>query len=367
MALGSLAAPGLAGAAEARSVRVLAFVDGLYVYFDAYRIGFSTYVKLRDIASALANTTKRFDLGWDARLNAITLTSGVPYPQEPVPLTWPADEERHASASQNTANIFLDGAEVKLFAYNIGGSNYFRMADIGRAFDFFVEWDEPGKILTILTLRSYEHDETTVVLSETEDMGQEYIDSMIFLGDSTTYGLLAYGILTGGRSSLQVWTPANRTFSLFNQKNITVLFPDTNKEITVENAVALKKPEYMVITLGVNGVSTMEEGHFKREYIALIARIREAHPETRIILNTIYPVSSFYKYINSINNVKIDRANGWVREIAEETGSRFIDTASALKDEDGNLATAYQNGDGLHLSPAALRVVVQTLRTHGYK
>ena len=43
-----------------------------------------------------------------------------------------------------------------------------------------------------------EDPEPTTVLGETEDAGSEYIDKLVFIGDSTTYGLKAYGMLSGG-------------------------------------------------------------------------------------------------------------------------------------------------------------------------
>ena len=47
------------------------------------------------------------------------------------------------------------------------------------------------------------------VLGQTEDMGQDYIDRFVFLGDSTTYGLAYYDVLP----HTQVWTPASGTRS----------------------------------------------------------------------------------------------------------------------------------------------------------
>ena len=55
------------------------------------------------------------------------------------------------------------------------------------------------------------------LLRGTGDMGQEYIDSIIFLGDSTTYGLKAYAVLTDGKKTKQVWTPSNGTLTLSYQ------------------------------------------------------------------------------------------------------------------------------------------------------
>lgn len=206
-----------------------------------------------------------------------------------------------------------------------------------------------------------------VELQETEDMGQEYIDKFIFLGDSTTNGLRAYGVLKDQTETKQVWVPANETFSLFLQENIRILYPETREELTIEEILERKKPEYMMITLGVNGIALMDEKYFVSEYTKLVTRIQAQSPDTKIILNSIYPVATNYKELKDINNEKIDTANMWVKQIAENTGTRFLNSASILKDESGWLRDDYQNGDGIHLQPVALNKVLEYLRTHGYQ
>ncbi len=206
-----------------------------------------------------------------------------------------------------------------------------------------------------------------VQLVETEDMGQEYIDNIIFLGDSTTYGLKAYGVLSGGKDTKQVWTPSSGTLTLSQQSFATIVYPETGNEITIQAAVEVKQPAMMVITLGVNGVSFMDEDYFKSEYTSLVEGIQSKSPNTKIILNSIYPVASNYEYLDSINNEKIAAANKWVKEVAESTGVRFLDTQSVLHNDEGFMKYEYSNGDGLHLSTDGFQVVLHYIRTHGYQ
>ncbi len=106
---------------------------------------------------------------------------------------------------------------------------------------------------------------SSVILGETADAGQAYIDRLTFLGDSTTYGLWYYSneapLLTGELESEQVWTPSSGTLALFNYATATVRCPTPDgPEITIAEAAALKQPEYLVITLGVNGVAVLDGG-----------------------------------------------------------------------------------------------------------
>jgi hypothetical protein len=205
------------------------------------------------------------------------------------------------------------------------------------------------------------------ILTETEDMGQEYIDKIIFLGDSTTYGMKYYGVLSEGKNTKQVWTPASGTLTLSNQSFATIVYPVTGEEIPIRDAVALEKPDIMVITLGVNGVSFMEEDYFKSEYKMLVEDIKEISPDTKIILQSIFPVASNYEYQRDINNTKIINANSWILDVAEETGVKYLDTISILLGEDGFLPQEYHNGDGLHLNESSFKLVIDYIRTHGYK
>lgn len=208
---------------------------------------------------------------------------------------------------------------------------------------------------------------TPARLPETADYGQEYLDKLIFVGDSTTYGLKAYGVLSGGKNTTQVWTPKSGTYSL-NALVATykIVYPPTGEELTVAEAAALAKPEYMVITLGVNyGVPYCGESEFKKYYRMLLDAVTTASPETKIILQSIYPVAANSEY-KDITNPRIDVANGWVESLAEEYGLKYLDTNSALKGDDGYLKSGYQNGDGLHMNTSGLNVILNYIRTHGY-
>lgn len=201
------------------------------------------------------------------------------------------------------------------------------------------------------------------ILAETEDMGQEYIDKIIFLGDSTTHGLAAYNVVDPNH----VWTPASGTLTLDHWSYTAIVYPDTGEEILIPAAVELKKPEYMVITLGINGVSFMDEDYFIETYTALVKAIQAASPDTKIILNSIYPIAASYANQGSINNQKIDTANTWVLRVAEDTGVRYLNSCVVLKGEDGFMPESYQNGDGLHPTGEAYGYVIDYIRTHGYK
>lgn len=204
------------------------------------------------------------------------------------------------------------------------------------------------------------------VLAETADAGQAYIDKLVFLGDSTTYGLRAYKMLAGGKDTTQVWTPKTGTLTLSQASFATIVYPETDEELTIADAVAKKKPEYLVITLGVNGVAFMKEDYFKSEYKKIIDSVQTASPDTKIICQSIFPVAKTYARLESINNELIDAANKWICEIAAECGVKYLDTNSALRDADGWLPEDYHNGDGMHLQTNSFTIELNNIRTHAW-
>ncbi len=211
-------------------------------------------------------------------------------------------------------------------------------------------------------------EQDTTTLAETEDMGREYLDKFVFLGDSTTYGLGYY--YSHGCTDLvppeQIWTPANGTLTLDQWNYVSIVYPQTGEEMKLVDLLELTKPEYICVTLGVNGVSFMEESYFKQSYASLVKKIQEVSPSTTIVLNSIYPVTVGYEAKkNGINNLKIEAANLWVHDVAKDCGVHYLDSASVLMNESRVLPDDYTNGDGLHLNGESFRLVIEYLRTHG--
>ena len=205
------------------------------------------------------------------------------------------------------------------------------------------------------------------VLGQTEDMGQDYIDRFVFLGDSTTYGLAYYDVLP----HTQVWTPASGTMSLFNWSVETIDYyppedPEHSSQLSIADAVKTRRPEYLVITLGINGVAILDESSFKSYYRDLIAAVQQNSPDTKIICQSIYPVIDA-KTSGDIKNDRINAANQWINDVASEMSVRYLNTHDALMDSTGNLIAEYDSGDGIHLLPAGLQIILQSVRTHGYR
>ena len=128
-------------------------VNGEPVAFDAYNINDNNYFKLRDLAYILNDTEKCFEVEWDGEKEAISLTSGQAYTKVGGEMEGKSSDVKTPLPSN--AKVYLNGDEVALTAYNIDGNNYFKLRDIGAAFDFGVDWDDAAKTIVIDTSKPY--------------------------------------------------------------------------------------------------------------------------------------------------------------------------------------------------------------------
>lgn len=128
-------------------------VNGKNVAFDAYNINNNNYFKLRDLAYALSGTDKQFEVTWDQAANAVVLTSGKRYTAMGGEMS--AKGTGTQFATPTSSKILLDGKEVALTAYNINDNNYFKLRDIGQAFDIGIGWYDATRTITIDTSTGY--------------------------------------------------------------------------------------------------------------------------------------------------------------------------------------------------------------------
>ncbi len=204
-------------------------------------------------------------------------------------------------------------------------------------------------------------------LDRTFDYGSNYIKSIIFVGDRTVASLCdSYDEV----DKEQIWTGVSGSLPLdYNLATTAIIHSDDPKGCSIADAAELYKPQYILITVGLeNGVGHCSEEKFKEYYGRLIESIRESAPNTKIILQSVLPVSKEAEKADpSISNARIDDANGYIASLAEELSVRYLNTASVLKGEDGRLDPKYDSGDGIILNAEGYGVLIEYIRCHGYK
>lgn len=143
----SLAALPAAGGESARGRGQQLLLDGQIVELQAYNIGGSNYFKLRDLGWLLSGTPAGFSVSYDGAAKSIILSSGQSY----VPEGGEGEllPEQTVSVRPAQARLTVNGAEMSMEAYNIGGSNYFKLRDLGRILNFGVGYDQAQRLVVV--------------------------------------------------------------------------------------------------------------------------------------------------------------------------------------------------------------------------
>ncbi|MBQ8818067.1 MAG: hypothetical protein IJZ83_05770 [Clostridia bacterium] len=205
------------------------------------------------------------------------------------------------------------------------------------------------------------------------ELGWEYIDSFIFIGESTTAHLKSRGVLSGGTETKQVWSPKNATVNLDTTTGtLKIVYPETQEEISIGEAAKRKRPQRVMLTFGLNGaVSKIKKGekYFTACYLSLINVILENSPDTEIFIHSCFPIAadmntSAYSVDARTLNGYISTLNGWAKNMASEHGYEYIDTWEVLVGNDGFLLNKYHVGDGHHLTAEAYLEMLEFIRTH---
>lgn len=215
--------------------------------------------------------------------------------------------------------------------------------------------------LSAITVYGLNPDQTAVTAANSSALSD-----CVFFGDSTTYGLHRYNTNNDGRfgknyytlQDSQIWTPADGTFYLGNVVKASVLID--KESLPLADACRKYTPQKLILTVGINGLGSWNEVTFSSCYARLIETIRTASPETQIYLQSVYPIApKALEKLPNFSNAKIDLVNTWIKTVAEQNALSFLNTATVLKDENGNLKESYHNGDGLHLSTSGFNAMLE--------
>lgn len=203
---------------------------------------------------------------------------------------------------------------------------------------------------------------TSVTLKETEDAGENYINSIIFAGDS----MALYYVINNQISGSNLWHQISITPETALTSPIYINHQDTDKNF-VQN-FKIHKPNMVIMTLGTNSAAYMSSEYFYEKYYELVKQIKEASPNTKLIIQSIPPVDKRFDEDNSgINNDKINKLNYYIGKMCEELDVKFLNSAPALKDENGACRQGYcLESDGIHTTEEGQRVLINYARTHAF-
>ncbi len=162
-----LAPAAFAGAETAQlSDQKLIFNGADWSGVEKYNIDWNNYFKLRDIAALLDGTAAQFNVGYDDAAKTVSITTGERYDYVGGELE--LSEDYSATAVVSPQTVTVDGKAVTgLTVYNIGGSNFFQLRELGSllGFEDAIRYDEATRtvFLTVDYSAKLCTEETTTV------------------------------------------------------------------------------------------------------------------------------------------------------------------------------------------------------------
>lgn len=207
------------------------------------------------------------------------------------------------------------------------------------------------------------------VLPQTSDAGRSYVDETLFIGDSNTARYLMYADETG-----QAFTTLDNNIGVVSMGAgaITTLkcekFKGSSTMYTVPEAVAMLKPQRIIICYGTNNLSgsSTDATNFISTYLKGLQAIQTAWPYCDIIVSAIPPLDKQRENTN-LTMTQVDAYNAALVKMCEENGFKFLNSAEILRDSTTGWAkTDYTLSDGVHLSKTAVTAYFQYVRTHAY-
>lgn len=192
-----------------------------------------------------------------------------------------------------------------------------------------------------------------------KSINQSYFDDALFIGDSRTICLQAYG----GWNNASYYTSQGVSVWKILEEKIAPLSDGTMG--TIEQALAEKKFGKIYIMLGVNELATGTPDSFLKQYKLVMDKIMALQPDAVIFVQAIVHVSQeksdSERYINNFN---INDRNKRLYTLADNKKIFFIDANKVLDDQNGALTKEY-TFDGVHLTAKYLPIWKNFLLKHG--
>ena len=204
---------------------------------------------------------------------------------------------------------------------------------------------------------------TEATISDAITKGQkedwDYFDDTVFVGDSHCYAMAAYGYLS-----------YNHVFAKIGLHQYTALYTkcvytSKTQSYTISDALSMAKPGKIIVHLGINSILSYNQNYFYSNYTSFLNKIKAASPDSKIIIQSIFPVTKNWAEKNghADYNQYIAYANRELAKLAKENDCQFLYTYEALTDENGYLIEAYTS-DGIHLNSKGYSQIFDYILSH---
>ena len=226
----------------------------------------------------------------------------------------------------------------------------FEPVDIGR---------KPSEILSDTT-----DGELGSVLTETTPVDESYFADAMFIGDSFTQGVEIFKKFGGVTT---VWKVGINSHSAMTETFYKPT-PDSEKLLTMVEAVEYHNPRKLYIMLGTNGIDWESLEWNIEGYSVLIDELALRVPGCYIIIQSIPPTTRETSAARPrLSRENIDKYNALLLDLAMNKGVYFLDVNASLRDEEGYMPDDIAAYDGIHMIPDGYSIWYEYVITHAIK
>ena len=188
----------------------------------------------------------------------------------------------------------------------------------------------------------------------------ERLKETLFIGDSNTEGISAYGFLP-----LQYVLGSTGMPIQGVTKTRCIYFYGYDQPVTMATAVGMLKPRRVILSFGTNNAGGTTTKDFIKNYETAIAAIEKSYPHCDIIVESILPVKKNRSYPD-IKKEDIDEFNLALAKMCKDKGYMFLNSAEIFKGKDGYAKNKYFSNDGIHMNTDGYKALLEYVENHKY-
>lgn len=198
-----------------------------------------------------------------------------------------------------------------------------------------------------------------------------YFDDAAFVGDSVSLKLSYYAMSTKLLGEAQFFTAGslganNALWSLDHPDSVHPSY--RGEKMLVEDCIASSGVKKVYLMLGMNDLGLYGIDTTIESYTTLVSNILAKSPDVKIFIQSMTPMTdTSYIWGESLNNTVIGEYNQRLKTLCEEEGWGFVDVASVMYDDYGNLVRDYCSDPddmGVHFTEMGCDVWINYLYNH---
>ncbi|MBE6677677.1 MAG: hypothetical protein E7597_02650 [Ruminococcaceae bacterium] len=197
-------------------------------------------------------------------------------------------------------------------------------------------------------------------LKETADAGEDYLNNIVYCGDSLTYALGLDARYLGNQDVI-AWGGLGAYDYLDYTSN-----PTYNKSEALKSPLqwlSELQPQVIYMMMGTNGIAVWSNELHISLYNKMLDRITAILPNTKIVLVGI-PAWASFRNTETFNAQKVDNFNMLLLETAHERGLYYLNFNEVTRDSTGNFRQDLCGSDGIHWLDSCKALYLNYIRTH---